>query len=257
MFENHDIHGKRVQFVDTRFYQPSGKDDVWLPGVTNILGVIDKGDHYKKWLQSNGFNADYLARQAMEQGSNVHAAIQDFLNGAEVCWSSGDKAIYTREEWVMLSRFVDFYTAFRPETLAVEKILVSEKLGFGTQLDYVFKMNDEIWYCDHKTGSYYDSANMQIAASIQLWNEHFPKTPITRGCVMHLEALTRGRDKQGKSIQGRGWKLIEIENLDKEWEDFQHVHAIWRRKNPNPRPFNVSYPDRYSIESVKSVELPE
>jgi hypothetical protein len=255
-FENHDEHGKLVKFVDSRFYMLPEKPDTYFPGVTTILNVIDKGDQYKHWLQSNGFNADVLARQAMDQGSHVHEAIQDFLNGKEIRWATEEVKFYTRHEWEMISRFIDFYTAFKPQTVVVERVLVSEKLGYGTQLDYVCKLNGELIYIDHKTGSVYDSANMQIAASIKLWNECLPDK-ITKGAVLHLESAHRGRDSKGKSIQGKGWKLIEIENLEKEWEDFQHVQAIWKRKNPVIKPFNKVYPDRYSIESVTSIDLPD
>jgi hypothetical protein len=255
-FENHDEQGKRIKFIDSRFYTKD--EQSWYPGVTTILGVVDRGEQYKKWLQSNGFNADVLGKQAMEQGSHVHEAIQDFLLGREIRWATdkGDR-LYTRNEWILISRFIDFYTAFKPQTLEVEKILVSDKLCYGSQIDYACMLNGERWLIDHKTGNFYDSSNMQLAALGQLWDEYFPQEKIQRYGIMHLESTHRGRDSKGKSIQGKGWKLIECENVDKEWEDFKHVHAIWRRKNPDFKPFTFSYPDRYSIDSVTTVELPD
>ena len=254
-FENHDEQGKRITFVDSRFYTKDEKQ--WYPGVTNILSILDKGQQYKKWLQSNGFNADVLAQEAMTQGSNVHQGIQNFLEGMEVRYATGHTRHFTRHEWIMISRFVDFFTGFNPETVAVEKILVSDKLQYGTQLDYVCKLNGELWYIDHKTGNYYDTSAMQLAASAALWDEYYPDNKIQKCGIMHLESTHRGRDKQGKSIQGKGWKLIECENVPKQFDDFKHVHAIWKRMNPEFRPFTFSYPDRYSIESVKEIILPD
>ena len=237
--------GKQVQFIDSRYYT---KDDIhWYPGVTNILNVVDKGSQYATWLNSNGFNADVLMLEAMDQGSHVHEAIQDFLNHKEVLFGNSEKLFYTRNEWIMISRFIDFFTEFKPQTIAVEQVLVSDKLEFGTQLDYVCNLNGELWYIDHKTGSIYDSAYLQIAASIKLWNEYFPDKVIRKGAILHLDSTHRGRDKQGKSIQGVGWKLIEVEELPKHWEDFTHIQAIWKRKNPDYKPFNLSYPASYKI----------
>jgi hypothetical protein len=237
--------GEQVHFIDSRYYT---KDHInWYPGVTAILGVKSKGKQYENWLKSNGFNADYLAKTAMEQGSRVHQAIQNLLIGEEVKFGTMEQVYYSREEWVMISRFIDFYTEFKPETIAVEAVLVSDKLQFGTQLDYVCKLNGELYYLDHKTGSLYDSASMQIAASIKLWNEYYPETPITKGGVLHLDSAHRGRDKTGKKIQGQGWQLVEIDNIEGNWQDFEHLHAIWKRDNPDYKPFNVSYPASYKL----------
>jgi len=62
-----------------------------------------------------------------------------------------------------------------------------------------------------------------------------------------LDSTHRGRDAKGKSIQGVGWKLVEIDEIDKHWEDFKHIHAIWKRKNPDYKPFNLTYPASYSL----------
>ena len=237
--------GKQVNFIDSRYYT---KDEInWYPGITNILNVVDKGSFYANWLKSNGFNADVLMREAMTKGSHVHEAIQFLLEGKEVIFANEEKMFYTRDEWIMISRFIDFYTEFKPETVAVEAVLVSDILQFGTQLDYICKLNGELWYIDHKTGGLYSSAYRQVAASIQLWNEYYPETPITKGAVLHLDSAHRGRDAKGKKMQGEGWQLVEIENIDQEWENFKHIHAIWKMQNPVYKPFNLSYPASYKL----------
>ena len=243
--------GRQVNFIDSRYYT---KDDLhWYPGVTNILNVVSKGKQYETWLKSNGFNADVLAKEAMDQGSHVHQAIQDLLNGKAVTFADADtnKLYYTRNEWIMISKFIDFYTEFKPQTIAVEKVLVSDKLQYGTQLDYICKIGGELTYIDHKTGSLYDSAYLQIAASIQLWNEYYPDTPITKGAVLHLDSTHRGRDKKGLSIQGEGWKLVMVDELDRHWSDFQAIHQIWRRQNEDYKPFNLTYPATYKLTDNK------
>lgn|SRR5512133_737536 len=248
---SYDPVGKQIQFLDGRFYT---KDNVsYYPGITTILGALDKGPQYKKWLQTNGINADWLAREAMDRGSRVHEAIQRFLLGEEVRWGTDDnQPIYHKDEWEMLAKFIDFYHGFKPKVIAVEIVIVSDTLQFGSQLDLICEIpgRDGLWYIDHKSGSLYDSAEMQLAAGAILWNECFPENPIKNTALLHLEAATRGRDKTGKQMQGRGWALKEIGEIEENWIDFAHVHAVWKRKNPNFRPMILTFPDRYKKEYI-------
>jgi hypothetical protein len=249
-FTNHDPIGKRVTFIDSRFY--TRDDEHYYPGVTTVLNSLAKGKQYEQWLKSNGFNSDVLMRDAMEQGSIVHEAVQDFLLGKELQWCNEDgKVNYSKKSWNMIFRFVDFYTEFKPETIAVEMIIVSDKLQIGSQLDYVCKINGERWLIDHKTGSLYDTANIQLAALKQLWDEYYPKEKIDRCGIMHLDSTHRGRDAKGKKMQGIGWSLVEVEDVSERWQHFQHVHAIWKMQNPNFKPANYSMPDRISIQIIK------
>lgn len=240
--------GEQVQFIDARYYT---KDNIkYFPGISEILNVLSKGRQYEMWLKSNGFNADVLARDAMKQGSNVHAAIQMFLMGMELSFGELGKPNYTRNEWIMINRFMDFYENFHPKTIAVEKVVVSEILKFGSQLDYVCELNGETWLIDHKTGNLYDTALMQVSAYTHLWNEYFPIQKIQRVGILHLDSTHRGRDKAGKSIQGQGWKLVEVENIEGHWEDFKHVQALWLRQNPSYAPFNLTYPAKFCIKKI-------
>jgi hypothetical protein len=242
--ENPDT-GSQVLFIDSRYYQ---KNDKWFPGISTILDVVSKGKEYDKWLKSVGMNADYISRQAMDSGSKIHSAIEQLLKGEEVIFGTMENgAFYSRDEWVKISKFMDFYTEFKPETIAIEKVLVSEKLGFGSQIDYVCKLNGKIIIVDHKSGGIYDSALLQLGAYVKLWEEFYPKMKIDGAAVLHLDSTHRGRDSKGKEIQGRGWKLQFIEELDKQWDDFTHVLAIWKRKNPDYKPFNSEYPASYKL----------
>lgn len=244
-FETTDT-GEQVKFIDSRYYTKDRQN--WFPGVTTILSTLSKGKQYENWLKSNGFNADYLAKEAMEQGSRVHEAIQTLLLGEELLFGTMDKGgFYSRNEWTMISRFMDFYDNFHPVTIAVEKVLVSDILRFGSQLDYVCMLDGERWIIDHKTGNLYDTAYMQIASYVNLWNEYFPKEPIEKAGILHLDSTHRGRDKSGKEYQGIGWKLVQVDEIPKHWEDFKHVQALWERQNPDYKPFNVIYPSSYKL----------
>jgi len=238
--------GEQVKFIDSRYY--TRDNEHWYPGITTILSVLSKGKQYENWLKANGFNADVIAEKAMKEGSRIHEAVQMLLEGQEIRFGTMETgAYYSRTEWVKISRFMDFYTAFKPQTIAVEKVLVSDILRFGSQLDYVCMLDGKRWIIDHKSGSVYDTASIQLASYVKLWNEFFPKEPIECAGILHLDSMHKGRDKTGKSIQGEGWKLIPVEDLEKNWDDFLHLQAIWERQNPNYKPFLVEYPVTYKL----------
>lgn len=107
---------------------------------------------------------------------------------------------------------------------------------------------------DYKTGGLYDTADLQLAAYMQLWNEKNPEHPIEKLGILHLEATTRGEDKKGKQIQGKGWKLVEIEDIEYSLKIFNHTHECWKWKNPDFKPLNLQFPDRFCIKKQEPVK---
>lgn len=250
----HNTDIEQITFLDERFYLDS-KTETYLPSVSTILDVYPKGYGFIQWLKDMGNNADEVLRKAGEQGSRIHAAIENFLNGEEVSWVNAEKDNYNLDEWLMFLRFVDFYKTFKPKTIAVEMSMVDTELGFGGTLDYVCNLNGQVWYIDWKSGnSIYKSNKMQGAAYIKLWNKK-SEIKIERAGCMHLRALTRGADKSGKNIQGDGWKLEEATDLEHLYKLFEHTHAIWKEENPNPKPKNMVYPDKMSMKILEKIEL--
>lgn len=254
----------QITFLDERYYQ-SEASGLYQPSVNTILDVYPKGYGFLQWLKDIGSNSDEVLKRAGEQGTHIHDAIEGFLRGEEVRWLGSEikegtesRENYTLEEWVMLLRFLDFYKTWKPITIAIEVSLVDDELGYGGTLDYVCKIPafpNDIWYIDWKSGgSIYKGNKIQGATYIKIWNKLNPTMPITRGGCMHLRAMTRGADKTGKQIQGEGWKLEELENIDHLFELFKHAQAIWREENPNPKPKNVIYPDRFSLDILKAEE---
>lgn len=245
----HSPELEQITFLDERFYLHK-KSGEYFPSATTVLDVYPKGYGYHQWLKDLGSNADQVVQRAQEQGTKIHEAIEKFLKGEELVWTEQN---YTLDEWMMLLRFHEFYTTYKPEPLGVEVSLVSPELGFGGTLDLVCKLPafpNDIFYIDWKSGNgIYKSNKIQASAYQRLWNTiNGPKGDIiTRIGCMHLRAQTRGADKTGKQIQGEGWKLDEVENPDHEFKLFEHSLAIWKEENPNPKPKNIVYPDRIKI----------
>jgi hypothetical protein len=251
----HNTEIEQITFLDERYYLDE-KTQTYYPSVTTILDVWPKGYGYIQWLKDLGSNADEVMKRAGDQGSKIHDAIFRYLNGDELIWSevATGKDNFSLDEWMMILKFVEFYTTYKPEVLATEETLVSGKLGYGGTLDLVCRLNGEVWYIDYKSGNaIYKTHKIQGVAYQKLWNEQ-RKDKITRMACMHLRAFTRGPDKSGKTIQGEGWKLEETEEPEKMFNLFLHAQEIWKEENPNAKPKNMVYPDRISLERTKKQE---
>jgi hypothetical protein len=263
IIHNNDI--EQITFLDERFYLDE-KTQTYFPSVNTILDVYPKGWGFQQWLKEMGSNADEVLRKAGEQGTNIHDMIQRFLNGEEIKWIETEPTAsgvimgrdnYSIEEWLMFLKFVEFYKTYKPETIAVELSMVDAELGFGGTLDYICKIPmfpNDIWMIDWKSGgSIYKSNKIQQSAYQKIWNKQ-RKEQITRLGLAHLKANTRGSDKTEKVMQGKGWKIDEIENPEHLYKLFEYSQAIWKEENPNPKPKNMVYPDRISIEILKKQE---
>jgi hypothetical protein len=173
-------------------------------------------------------------------------------------------ANYSFEEWEMLCKFVDFWETFCPEIIAAEVVMISVSLRLGGTIDIICRINGETWLIDTKTGhGVYPSHELQIAAYATMWNEQNPDYFIQRTGILHLDAQTRGADKKGGKIQGKGWQLKEF---DRHYHDaykiFKHLKAIWDDINPTWEPKNRSLPgslkkksDILDINSLKGPEI--
>ena len=237
---------KQITVLDERYYQDLNSEE-YFPSVNTILDVYPKGYGYIQWLKDLGSNAEEVLKRAGDQGSKIHDAIQSLLEGKEIKWIDGEKENYTLDEWQMIIKFKEFYDRYNPETIAVEVSMVDSELGFGGTLDYVCKINNEVWYIDWKSGgNIYKTNKIQASAYKELWNKSSEIKIERMGC-MHLRAMTRGEDKTGKQIQGEGWKLEEIKDSDHLFDLFKHAQFIWKEENPNPKPKNMTYPDRLTL----------
>lgn len=241
-----DTEHNRVEFLDQRFY--SDKDGNYFPSVTTVLEAYPKGKRFEQWLKDVGNEADDIVGRAAQQGTNVHDAIEKLLKGAEV-----DFIDYTLYEWKMILRFQEFHNLCDPIIEAIEHNLVSPAVGCGGTIDLVAMINGERWLIDYKTsGDIYDNHFVQLATYAVMWNEAYPEERIERIGCLHLRSRTRGASRDGKTVQGLGWKIEEPKESPSElYEIFKHVKTLWHRINPDGKPANVVLAAKIKI-SVKS-----
>lgn len=239
-----DNENNRVEFLDQRFYKDT--EGNYFPSVTTVLDAYPKGKRFEQWLKDVGNEADDIVDRAATQGSNVHDAVERLLKGENI-----DFINYTMDEWKMILRFYEFHETHKPIIEAIEYNMVSKLVGCGGTIDMVCKINGERWLLDTKTaGDIYDNHFVQIATYAVMWNEAFPDQRIERIGCLHLRARTKGPSRDGKNIQGGGWKIEEpVESPAELYEIFKHVKALWHRLNPNGRPLNLVMP--------KSIKLSE
>lgn len=239
----------RVEFLDQRFYADT--DGNYYPSVTTVLEAYPKGKRFEQWLKDVGNEAEDIVERAAQQGTNVHNAVERMLKGDTIYFID-----YTLDEWKMILKYHEFYTEYKPTVEAVEHNIVSKTIGVGGTLDLVCNINGERWLIDLKTsGAIYDNHFVQLATYAVMWNEAYPTERIDRIGCLHLRALTRGASRDGKNIQGAGWKIEEPKESPAElYEIFKHVKVLWHRLNPDGKPQNIVLPAKLSLDIIEKKE---
>ena len=242
IFKNAKLN--RVDILDERFYTLDNK--TFYPSVTTVLSAYPKGYAFNEWLKSTGFNADIILERAGQQGTNVHNAIEDFLNGQELVWiDDNGRENYTLNEWKMITKYMDFHTNYVQGTeMAVEAKMFSHDLKLGGTVDLVCTINNETWLIDFKTSNgLYKTYDMQLACYVSMWNEkNDPK--IDRYGILWLNSSHR----TVKEFQGIGWTLKEVtKDHDYNMELYHHTRALWDQENPNYSPKNLSFPNTFKL----------
>lgn len=246
----HDPASRAVTFLDERYYTLDNEH--YYPSVTTILSEIEPmGYGYDEWLRNNGQESKRLLREAGIQGSKVHNAIEKLTKGEEVLWvpinDDGD-ANYTRDEWLMINRFYEFYTTYHPKIILQEFAMVSPELEVGGRIDMIADIDGERYLIDVKTSNYmHDTYEFQVGTYAMMFNlQNNPEDQIQHTAVLWLKAQTRGPQK--KKIQGKGWQLkIYERDYAEAYSDFRDLQKIWKRLHPESKPANLILPDRLKL----------
>ena len=200
---------KQINFLDRRVYKRG--EGVYYPSVTTILQYMPKNKFFETWMKDVGHNADLIMRKAGKEGTQVHEAAEQLVEGKEVSWMDDfGKAKYSQLVWEMILKFADFWKTYKPELISSEQFVWSDKYKFAGTADIVCKMNDQVWLIDLKTSnSIHKSYDLQLASYAKALEES-RGIKIERTGILWLKAQTRGTSKQKKVIQGKGWKLLQL-----------------------------------------------
>ena len=235
---------KQVNVLDQRFYRRDGK---YYPSVSSILNYFPKNQFFHSWLKDVGHNSDIIASKAAGEGTQVHNAVEAFLNGEEITWiDEYGNAKYNLDVWRMILKFADFWNTHKPELIATEYHLFSDEHEFAGTADLVVRLFDNIWLLDLKTSnSLHTSYDLQLAAYAQAWNEtHNEK--VTHTGILWVKANTRGEGK-GDKIQGKGWELKVVSDIENNFKMFKNIQEIYKLENPNSKPMTELLPTSVKI----------
>ena len=235
---------KQINVLDSRFYRRNGK---YYPSVTSILNFFPKNQFFHSWLKDVGHNSDIIAAKAAGEGTQVHNAVEAFLNGEEITWiDEWGNAKYSLDVWKMILKFADFWNTHKPELVATEYHLFSDEHEYAGTADLIVRFQGSLWLMDLKTSnSLHTSYDLQLAAYATAWNEtHNEK--ITHTGILWIKANTRGEGKSGK-IQGKGWELKTVSDIETNFKMFKNIQEIYRLENPDPKPFTELLPTTIKI----------
>ena len=237
---------KQINFLDRRVYKRG--EGVYYPAVTTILQYMPKNKFFETWMKDVGHNADLIMRKAGKEGTQVHEAAEDLVEGKEVSWMDDyGRAKYSQIVWEMILKFADFWKTYKPELISSEQFVWSDEHKFAGTADIVCKMNGKVWLIDIKTSnSIHKSYDLQLA-SYAKGLEESRDIKIDRTAILWLKAQSRGPSKQKKVIQGKGWKLLQIDEIEKNFELFKLIYKLYELENPNTEPIYNSYPTTVKV----------
>ena len=231
---------KQINILDQRFYR---RNDEYYPSVSSILNYFPKNQFFHSWLKDVGHNSDIIASKAASEGTQVHNAAEKFINGEEIIWIEENGHVnYNLDVWKMILKFTEFWNREKPELIATEYHLFSDKHKYAGTADLIVKLRGKIWLLDIKTSnSLHTSYDLQLSAYAQAWNETHDEQ-VTDVGIIWLKASTRGEDKKGEKIQGSGWQLKIIDNINRNFEMFTKIQDIYNLENPDSKPYSQLLP---------------
>lgn len=230
----------QITTLDSRFYRRNGK---YYPSITSILGMMPKGPYYDDWLMKYGFNSKVLASKAADDGTQVHELVESYLNGQVIKFlNHKEQPVYDPEIWKMFLNFVDFWETYKPTLIEAEVHLFSDKLKIAGTCDIVCEINGEIWILDLKTSNQITQTyEIQTSLYKECYEECYEKKVAKTG-VLWVKAGSRGPDKTGKKIKGKGWELVEpTRKHEKNIEIYKALRIIFDVINPKNEPNHFSF----------------
>lgn len=238
-----EISGDSLQIttIDNRYYRRNGK---YYPSITSVLGMMPKGKFFDEWLMKFGFNSKIIAEKAAREGTLVHDMCEKYLNGEELLFlDSNQQPIYDPNIWGMFLNFVSFWERFKPTLIEAEVHLFSDIYRIAGTCDIICEIDGEIWIIDLKTSNHInDTYEIQTSLYKTCYEECYHKKVLKTG-VLWLKSGSRGEDKTGKKIKGKGWELIEpTRKHEKNIEIYKALRTIFDIINPKQEPNHFSFP---------------
>lgn len=122
------------------------KENTYVKAVTHITSLgFNKGPRFHEYLL--GMTPDEARKrlkEAGERGTRVHKAIADIIAGVRLNIDTkypneltGRQEPFTDDEWHLLGCFMRWVDKYKPETIAQERTVGDQSVGFAGTLDWV------------------------------------------------------------------------------------------------------------------------
>lgn len=243
----------QITSTDERWYlidDETAQGFTYYPSITWILNYYPKGVEFYKWLASKGWDESQAIKEAAgSRGNKVHNAVSDILGGYEIRIDSkfknnkGVEEELSTEECIAIMSFVSWLSDMKEagskvETVAYDMTLFNKKIGYAGTLDWLLRIDGELWIVDFKTSqNMYPSFALQVSAYKGALCETFKDHGLTMEEVKNLKL---GILQLGYNRNKNKYKFTEV---DDKFELFRHTKAIWE--------------EHHGGESPKQIELPE
>ena len=239
ILEISDDH-KQITLPDSRYYRRNGE---YYPSITYVLNCYPKGKFFQDWLKKVGYSADWIVKKASEEGTKVHEMIEDYFAGTELTYLNKDG--YPKMDplvWQMFLRFVDWWETYNPKLIETEVHIFSDELKVAGTCDMICEIDDELWVIDFKTSNHLQTTyDLQGAAYAQCYKECFGKEAARVG-VLWLKSKSRGKDKEGKRLKGKGWEMHESKRTqDQNIDIFNTVKKLFDLEFPKHSPIFTEF----------------
>ena len=190
-----------------------------VPGVTTVLNVLNK-PALAKWANNlglQGIDSTKYVDKLAGIGTLAHSMVECHLMG-----SAPDVSEYSPDDVEKAKKPLEKYLQWEKEQelepILIERLLVSEKFGFGGQIDLYAKLNGKLFLVDFKTcKAIYPEHFHQLAAYKQLLVEN--GYPVDEAMILRI-----GRSEYEGFESKFGVKL----NIH--WGIFSHTLAVWKLK---------------------------
>ena len=244
-----DTKLKQINFLDKRVYKRA--ENKYYPSVTTILQYMPKNKYFETWLKDVGHNSDIIMRKAGKEGTQVHEAAEKLVVGETVEWQDDfGKAKYSELVWNMILKFADFWKSCEPELISTEDFVYSDKFLYAGTADLVVKMNGETWLLDIKTSnSLHKSYDLQLAAYAKAIEE-IKGIKIDRTGIIWLKASTRKPSTKEGVMQGKGWQVKVVDNIEENFELFNLIYKLYKLENEDIVPKYKTYPTSIKLQST-------
>lgn len=245
----HDHKLKQINCIDYRLYQRD--ENTFYPSVTTILTALPTDSFFLKWLEETGPNAEIIRNKSAKEGSQVHNAIEDLIKGKTVNWMDDyGNAKYALHVWQMILKFQDFCKNVKPQHLATELFLYSDKYRYAGSTDYLCQVGNETWLIDHKTSNHISVGYYCQLAAYAKALEETKGIKVDRCGILWLKASTRTfkMDLKKGICQGEGWQVKFVDDIDQWFKVFLLAYEMYKVFHGDKmEPLNKIYPTEISL----------